>query len=194
MKTENRFQEQYQAARWYRRIVREHVREGGACIDATMGNGNDTLYLCELVGPTGHVLAFDIQEAAAARTKERLEENLPYCNYELILDSHSHMDRYAAPDSIDCIVFNLGYLPSGDHRIATKRETTIAALEQSLVLLKEGGLLGICIYSGGDSGFEEKDAVLAYLRQLDAKKYLVLVTEYYNRPNNPPIPAVVIRL
>ncbi len=184
----------YQITAWCRRMMQEHVQEGSFCIDATMGNGHDTLCLCELAGERGHVLAFDIQEQAISKTRERLEKNLPYCNYELILDSHSHMERYAASESADCIVFNLGYLPAGDHRIATKPETTIEALRQSLALLKPGGLISLCIYSGGDSGFEEKDAVLAYLKNLDARDYLVLVTEYYNRPNNPPIPAAVFRL
>ena len=54
--------------------------------------------------------------------------------------------------------------------------------------------MSVCIYSGGDSGFEEKDAVLGWMKGLDPKNYLVLVTEYYNRPNHPPIPALIIRL
>ena len=54
--------------------------------------------------------------------------------------------------------------------------------------------MSLCIYSGGDSGFEEKDGILQYLRTLDSKKYLVIVSEYYNRPNNPPIPAMIIKL
>ena len=78
--------------------------------------------------------------------------------------------------------------------MATKAETTIAALEQGLLLLKQGGVMSVCIYSGGDSGFEEKDAVLGWMKGLDPKNYLVLVTEYYNRPNHPPIPALIIRL
>lgn len=194
MKEENGFKERYQAAALCRRMVQEHVKEGAFCIDATMGNGHDTLYLCTLAGEKGRVLAFDIQKAALERTRERLENHLPYCNYELILDSHSHMDRYAGADSADCIVFNLGYLPGGDHSIATKPATTLAALGQSLSLLRPGGLLCLCIYSGGDTGFEERDAVLAYLKNLDARDYLVLVTEYYNRPNNPPIPTMVVRM
>ena len=194
MKEENRFKEQYQAAALCRRMMREHAKEGALCIDATMGNGHDTLYLCGLAGENGHVLAFDIQEAALQRTQERLEHHLPYCNYELILDSHSHMNRYAEAGSADCIVFNLGYLPGGDHSIATKPGTTLEALGQSLSLLKPGGLLCICIYSGGDTGFEERDAVLAYLKNLNARDYLVLVTENYNRPNNPPMPVMVVRM
>lgn len=185
---------QYQITSWCKRMIREHVRPGTFCIDATMGNGNDTQYLCELAGEDGMVLAFDIQEEALRRTRERLEQKLPYRNYKLILDSHSHMEQYADPESADCIVFNLGYLPSGDHGIATRPETTLEAITQGLSRLRPGGLMSICIYSGGDSGFEEKDAVLDFLKNLDARKYLVLVTEYYNRPNHPPIPAFVVRI
>ncbi len=191
---ETALRKRYQATELCRRVMEEHVKEGAFCIDATMGNGHDTLYLCRLAGERGRVLAFDIQEEALARTRERLEKNLPYRNYELILDSHSHMERYAGAGSADCIVFNLGYLPAGDHGIATKPGTTIKALEQALLLLRPGGVLSLCIYSGGDSGFEERDAVLAWLRSLDAGSCLALVTEYYNRPNDPPIPALVIRL
>ena len=62
-----------------------------------------------------------------------------------------------------------------------------------LVLLKKGGLISLCIYSGGDSGFEERNAVLDWLKNLDSHKYLVIRSDYYNRPNNPPIPVLIIR-
>ena len=85
-------------------------------------------------------------------------------------------------------------LTSATFRAATIRLPQSIALEKSLALLKKDGLLCICIYSGGDTGFAERDAVLDWLKALDSKKYLVLLTQYYNRPNNPPIPAFVIRL
>lgn len=184
----------YQITSWCRRLIQDHVHPGSFCIDATMGNGNDTAWLCELAGSQGHVLAFDIQPQAIEQTHTRLEQQQTDCPYELILDSHSNMSSYANSDSADCIVFNLGYLPGGDHNIATKAETTIQALEQGLSLLRKNGLMSVCIYSGGDSGFAERDAVLAWLKSLDSRKFLVLVTQYYNRPNNPPIPVAIIKL
>ncbi|MDO4344199.1 MAG: class I SAM-dependent methyltransferase [Eubacteriales bacterium] len=187
-------QQDYQITSWCRRMMSGHVSPGAFCIDATMGNGSDTQHLCSLAGPRGRVLAFDIQPAALKHTRARLEKALPFCNYELILDSHVHLKQYAAPDSVDCITFNLGYLPGGDHLLATRAETTLEALSQSLKLLKKGGLLSVCIYSGGDTGYEEKNAVLSWLKTLHSKEYLVLVTEYYNRPNDPPIPAQIIKL
>ena len=163
-------------------------------MDATMGNGNDTALLSKLVGESGRVVAFDIQQLALDHTKERLEkENCPK-NYELVLDSHEKMGDYAAEGSVSCIAFNLGYLPGGDHAKATRAESSIRAIETGLYLLKKKGLMTVCIYSGGDSGFEEKDAVLSHLKTLDSKKYLVIVSEYANRPNNPPIPVLVIKL
>ena len=68
------------------------------------------------------------------------------------------------------------------------------ALSSSLKLLKKGGLLSLCIYSGGDTGFEEHDAVLSWLKSLDSHCYLVIKSEFYNRPNHPPVPVLVIRL
>lgn len=82
----------------------------------------------------------------------------------------------------------------GDHSLSTKKESSITAIETGLSLLKKGGLMSLCIYSGGDSGFEEKDGILQYLHMLDSKKYLVIVSQYYNRPNHPPIPAMIIKL
>lgn len=184
----------YQITAWVQRMIRGHISEGAVCIDATMGNGNDTEFLCRMAGKTGHVLAFDIQQEALLHTRERLEQAIDFCNYELHLDSHSHMAAYAQPASVDCITFNLGYLPGGDHALATRAETTLEALEQGLNLLKKNGVMSVCIYSGGDSGFEEKDAVLAWMRALDPKQFLVLVTEYYNRPKHPPIPALIVKV
>src|SRR5699024_835361 len=113
------------------------VRPGSFCIDATMGNGGDTELLCRLAGPEGRVLAFDIQKSALSRTEKRLRDAGVPDNFRLILDSHSHMTQYADAGAIDCIVFNLGYLPGGDHRLATKPASTLRALEQSLPLMKK---------------------------------------------------------
>ncbi len=184
----------YQITQWCHHFIKEHISPGSFCIDATMGNGHDTLLLCELVGKRGHVLAFDIQELALANTQKRLQEAGMPKNYRLILDSHSHMDHYADTSSVDCIVFNFGYLPGGNHTLATQASTSIAAIEQGLTLLKKGGLMSLCIYSGGDSGFEERDALLSYLKELDSKKYLVILSSYYNRPKNPPIPVLLWKL
>lgn len=184
----------YQITEWCHHFIKEHIHPGNFCIDATMGNGHDTALLCQLVGKEGKVLAFDIQKLACENTQKRLEDAGVPLNYQLILDSHSHMNQYAAANSVDCIVFNFGYLPGGDHNLATKASSSITAIGQGLTLLKKGGFISLCIYSGGDSGFEERDALLSYLKELDHKKYLVILSSYYNRPKNPPIPVLIWKL
>ena len=60
----------FQITEWCHHFIEEHVRTGDVCIDATMGNGNDTELLCRLAGVQGTVLAFDIQPAAIENTKK----------------------------------------------------------------------------------------------------------------------------
>ena len=182
-----------------RLIARHYGGPGDVAVDATAGNGGDTLFLARLVdagGPGGgRVYAFDLQEEALAMTRTRLSKE----GYEegeslrLILDNHAHMTDHVK-ESLSVILFNLGYLPGGDHSLATKADTTIPALIKALSLLRPGGLLSLMIYSGGDSGFEERDRVLAWLKDLDAQRYVVLVEAFYNRPNNPPLPVFVRKL
>ncbi|HIX30198.1 MAG TPA: class I SAM-dependent methyltransferase [Candidatus Blautia stercoravium] len=183
----------YQITAWSHELFQLQVRPGGTYIDATMGNGYDTQFLCEMAGDTGKVWAFDIQEQALKATKERLEKRGLLARAELILDSHIHMEQYVKPDSVDGIYFNFGYLPGGDHQLATKADTSVQAVETGLCLLKKGGVMALCIYSGGDTGFEEKNQILDFLRKLDSRKYIVIVNHYYNRENNPPIPAFVVK-
>ena len=184
----------YQITSWVHHFLEDHVQPGDICIDATMGNGHDTALLSRLAGKTGKVTAFDIQQLALDNTEEKLlKENCPK-NWELVLASHERMNEYAEENTVSCITFNLGYLPGGDHTKATKGESSIRAIETGLSLLKKKGLMTVCIYSGGDSGFEEKEAVLSYIKALDAKKYLVIISEYANRPNNPPIPVLIIKV
>lgn len=183
----------YQITRWCQELLRIQVPENGFYIDATTGNGNDTLFLCELAKERGHVLGFDIQQQALDHTKQVLVQNHMEERAQLICDSHVNMGKYAEEESADAICFNFGYLPGGDHALATKANTSLAAIGEGLKLLKNGGVMSLCIYSGGDSGFEERDAILSYLRKLDDQRYIVIVNEYYNRKNNPPIPAFIIK-
>ena len=78
--------------------------------------------------------------------------------------------------------------------MATRGDSSVRALQEGIGLLKKGGMISLCIYSGGDSGFEERDAVLKWLVSLDPRRYLVIKTDYYNRPNHPPIPVLIIKL
>lgn len=134
--------ESYQITGWCRHFMEEQVKPGDICIDATAGNGNDTLTLCRLAGENGKVYAFDIQKAALEKTGRRLEaEGL---RAELILDGHEHMEKYVKEKGeVSCIVFNFGYLPGGSHSLATRADTSIRAVEAGLSLLKKGGLMSL---------------------------------------------------
>jgi len=167
-------------------IVRQIVKEGDIVIDATAGNGNDTVFLAELVGDYGKVYSFDIQEMALEKTKEKLIKKGLLNRVNLINDGHQHMDVYVN-DKVSTVIFNLGYLPGGDHNISTKGKSTKEAVEKSLELIKVNGIVAMVVYFGGDSGFDEKEEVDEYIKTLDNKKYVVMKTEFVNQINCPPI-------
>lgn len=171
--------------------IKNYINDGDIAVDATLGNGNDTLKLCNAVGKKGRVYGFDIQDVAIKNSKKLLEDS-GVTNAELILDSHANIDKYVT-DKVKAVVFNLGYLPGGDHKLQTKWDTTITAIEKSLDLICDDGFIAIMIYYGKNSGTEEKEAVMEYLKNLNHKKYTVTVHDFYNRPNNPPITAVITK-
>lgn len=181
----------YTITEWVHQIAGLSIREGDLCIDATAGKGKDTLFLCEQVGENGQVLAFDIQQEAIEATQSLLDSHGMGSRAKVILRGHENMAEYAAEGTVSVILFNLGYLPGGDHSKATCSATTLKAAKQGLSLLKSGGLMGICIYSGGDSGFEEKEAVLSWATSLPAGEYDVIQTPFCNKPNNPPLPLFI---
>lgn len=174
-------------------VLKAHVKKGDFCIDATAGRGRDTAFLCSLVGATGKVLCFDVQQEALDSTAELLSKEGYTSRASLILDSHANMARYAEPESAAAVVFNFGWLPGGDHGLFTMPESSIAAIRAGLDLLKVGGLMSLAIYYGGKSGFEERDALLEFLPTLDSNRYTVLETNFCNRSNNPPISAFIIK-
>lgn len=168
------------------RYVRQVVQTGDLAVDATAGNGGDTLFLAGLAGPEGIVHAFDIQEAAIRRTAERLQAAGLQERCRLHLASHDRMAELVPP-GVRAVMFNLGYLPGGDHQIGTRAASTLAALDQARQLLLPGGIITIGLYYGGDSGFSERDAVLDYLSGIDVHTFAVQKIEMANAANCPPI-------
>lgn len=173
------------------RFLEQTVRPGSFCIDATAGKGRDTALLCRLAGERGRVLAFDIQQEAVDQTKALLEaEGL---TAEVVLDSHAHMERYADAGTVDCVVFNFGRLPGGDPAVFTRAESSVAALDAALRVLKPGGAVAIALYYGGANGYGERDVVLAWLETLDDRSFSVLRCDWANRRNDPPMPIFIWR-
>ena len=169
-------------------LLEETVEKGETVIDATCGNGNDTLFLSKLAGSSGHVFAFDIQEQAIASTKQILTEH-ECTNVTLIHDSHSFIEKYIPNElhgKIGGAIFNLGYLPKSDKSVITKSDSTITAIAAILSCLKKDGLIVIAVYHGHEGGKEEKDSVLEYVRGLNQKEFNVLQYHFINQKNSPP--------
>lgn len=170
-------------------FLKQNIGEGAFCIDATAGKGRDTALLCRLAGPAGKVLAFDIQQDAVDQTRQLLAaEGL---QAEVILDSHANMEQYAEAETVDAVVFNFGRLPGGDPRIFTLADSSVQAIEAGLRLLKVGGVMAIALYYGGENGYEEKDAILRYLKTIDDRRYTVLTCDWSNRRGEPPMPILI---
>lgn len=135
---------------------------GDEVVDATSGNGHDTLELARLVGETGRVYAFDIQQAAIDQTRRRLSRYGLLQRVTLQLCGHEHLLERLPPESrgnIAAVMFNLGYLPGGDKKRITRAATTIRGMEQATRCLRPGGVLTVIAYPGHPGGSDELDAV-----------------------------------
>lgn len=170
-----------------------HIREGAFCIDATAGKGRDTLFLCRLVGESGRVLALDIQPDAVAQTTALLTVEGVIHRAEVVQTCHSRMGDYAAPASVDGIMFNFGWLPGGDHNTFSHADTSVAAVKAALDLLKVGGVMTLCLYYGRQNGTTERDALLAFLPTIDNRRYTVIRGDFTNRTGDVPIPVFIVR-
>lgn len=167
-------------------ILSEKLKPGDRAADATVGNGWDTLKLCELVGEKGKVYGFDIQKEAIQKTKERLRQAGCEDRAELFCCSHSEANQ-RIHEHIQAFTMNLGYLPGGDKQIVTRSESTVAALKALTELLSSGGVGLVLVYYGHPGGSEEKAAVETFMETLPSDWGEILRTEIVNRKNCPPI-------
>ena len=155
------------------------VQPGDTVVDATMGNGHDTLFLAEQAGPEGHVYAFDIQESAVESTRKLLEEHGLSNRVTLLCRSHADLAE-AVPAGVAAVVFNLGWLPGGDHRITTLCDSTWKAVSGALELLKPGGIVTVCAYPGHAEGTRELEMLTERLSALSNRTYNVLRQSFLN--------------
>ena len=170
---------------WAAELVEPALREGARAVDATMGNGKDTLWLCSLVGETGRVYAFDVQPEAVGRTRALLEAEGVSGRATLFCRVHEHMAELV-DGPVDAVMFNLGWLPGAEHGVTTRVETTLRAVDAALSLLAPEGLLTICVYPGHDEGARELAALREWAAGLDPKRYDAMTKHYMNQPNDPP--------
>ncbi|MHB9095301.1 MAG: tRNA (mnm(5)s(2)U34)-methyltransferase, partial [Eubacteriales bacterium] len=148
------------------------IKPGAAVVDATVGNGHDTLYLAQKVGLNGRVYGFDIQEQAIRAAAEMISEKGYSSVVHLFCTGHENLSDYVS-EPIDAMIFNLGYLPGSDHNIVTKPESTVIAVTKGLALLKPGGLICIVVYPGHASGQQERQVLETFLQGLDKKEFCV---------------------
>lgn len=167
-------------------LIARVVLKNDIVIDATVGNGNDTLFLCDLIGEQGKVIGFDIQDMALRKTEKKLMDRNMLGRVKLINSGHENLKKYVET-KVSAIMFNLGYLPGNTHDVTTKHETTLKAIKQGIDLLKKNGVMTIVIYPGHSEGMAEKDKILEYLCTIDQKQTEVLKMEFINQKNNPPL-------
>ncbi|HSU79782.1 MAG TPA: class I SAM-dependent methyltransferase [Candidatus Angelobacter sp.] len=167
-------------------LASEVLEDGDMAVDATAGNGHDTLYLANLVGATGHVYAFDIQEQAIQKTETRLKEAAVYERVTLIQDSHHQAKTYIREESLSLALFNLGYLPGGDKTVVTQVDTTVKAAEFFLQALKPNGRVVLVLYPGHPEGQTEAAAIETWANALPQTLFTVQKTVTLNQINNPP--------
>ena len=173
--------------------VRGVVREGDAVVDATAGNGHDTCFLAGLVGETGKVYAFDIQEAALRSTAARLEAEHLAERVTLFHAGHEHLAE-KVPGPVRAVMFNLGWFPGGDKSVTTHWETTVSALEQALERLLPLGLCTVCAYPGHAAGEEERRNLAAWLAKLPPQEYNVLRSAFLNAGPGAPECFIIQRM
>jgi predicted methyltransferase len=166
-------------------MLKDRLQPGDIAIDATMGNGHDTLFLTQCVAPGGRVFAFDVQETALIETRKRVPAEMT----TLIHSGHETM-RTLVPNElhgkISAVMFNLGYLPGTDKALITRTETTMVAVREALALLKPSGILTVVVYPGHEGGADEGRHIAEWAATLDARRYEVQHLRPVNRAAAPP--------
>lgn len=160
-------------------LLKSEIVAGDFVIDATAGNGHDTVLLAKAVGESGQVLSIDIQQQAIIATAARLESEGLNNRVKLHQGCHADLAEMAGSQSPRAIVFNLGYLPGGDHALITRTESTLKALASASEILMPGGVLAVVCYPGHDGGDAEAAAVEKFIASLAAHRtarYSMLAT------------------
>ncbi|MBA3238939.1 MAG: class I SAM-dependent methyltransferase [Parachlamydiaceae bacterium] len=169
----------------------QYLSIGDSAIDATCGNGHDTLELCKLAlsNTNGHIFAFDIQAAALETTALRLRENLSptiFNRVTLLKKCHSDLTLpFEFEEPIKLIVYNLGYLPGADKAQTTCVQSTLRSLKSATTLLAPGGLISITCYPGHPEGALEEEALLEFAAKLPRETWNCCHHRWINRQRAP---------
>lgn len=174
-------------------LLHRALPHGAVALDATAGNGYDTVHLAQCVGAHGRVYAIDIQAQAIQATRTRLQQHGLLERVHLIHASHADVTQHV-PHGIHAAVFNLGYLPNGDKQLTTQTASTLTALQQTMQLLAHGGVLVVVAYRGHAEGAAEYAAIQQWVAQLPTTQAVVAQYELLNQKNNPPVVLAVEKI
>lgn len=175
---------------------REFLAPGATVIDATCGNGRDSLVLAELLEAVGggDLHLFDIQQTAIDASRHRLSSGCKASNVALSFycECHSGLERHFAPSSAQLIVYNLGYLPGGDKSVTTRADRTLDSLNAACQVLALEGIISIMVYPGHLEGQREDAAIQEWIAGLDPQLWVVSNHRFLLR-NRPPHLYVISR-
>ena len=158
--------------KYVQKCLENHLQDGSRVLDATSGNGFDTIRAAQLIKPNGELVAIDIQSSAIKATKKKLTQAGLKSLCKLFHGEHGAiMEELTCDSYFDTIIFNLGYLPGSDKKIITTSKSTLHALEQSIRLLKTDGLLFVTAYRGHAGGFKESIAVAKWMKAMKEQPY-----------------------
>lgn len=166
---------------WQKVVLREDI-----VIDATCGNGHDTLFLAKL--RPGKLYSMDIQPEALQATTTLLNEHLKEEEKKgIVLEErcHSGFAEELLPGTVKLIVYNLGYLPGGNKQRTTLCETTLRSLQAAIKLIKPGGLISVTCYPGHAEGEKEEAALLTWAAHLKRQEWSCCHHRWINRDKAP---------
>lgn len=165
--------------------LRRHINHGDVVIDATAGNGHDTLFLAGCVGARGRVFAMDNQAIAIEVVQQKLQRAGLHQRVSCLCCGHEQMLEHIPADyrrQVKAVMFNLGYLPGGDKSHITHEVTTLQALQQAYELLQPGGVISVIAYTGHAGGREEAETIKAWVKARSEAAYEFIIPENCKSP------------
>lgn len=162
-------------------IIKEYITTKDIAVDATLGNGYDCDFLSNNFKK---VYAFEIQKSACDKYGDKNN------NVTIINESHAKIDSFVK-EQINCVCYNLGYLPGGDKNITTLAKSSLESIKKSLDLLTSNGIISIAIYRGHNEGKDEENCIINFAKNLPKSKYGVMIHECINRSSTSPLLMII---